>query len=291
MKSWKAWKLIESVSVLRPVLLACVISLGLIAGAAPASSAVAQTGWLRLAHLSPNTPAVDVYLYSFRDPAAKVVLPHVSYGTVSPYLPAAPGFYTVAMRLAGAAPKSKPVLSTGIEVRAGEAYTVAGMGPLNGLRLEVFGNRLAAPPRDAMVRVIQASMRQEVMTVRVGARGLGRDLAFATVSKYRAVTGGRYAVRAAGASEHTVREITLQAGSIHTLVVLDVGTHLKIVDLLDAVGSPVLPSGAPATGLGGAASRPGPSKIGWLAMIAAGLLLAVAGLGKFRRSRAPLRAR
>ena len=49
------------------------------AAASAASSAAAGTGWIRLAHLSPNTPAVDVYLYSFGNSNAKIVLRHVAY--------------------------------------------------------------------------------------------------------------------------------------------------------------------------------------------------------------------
>ena len=55
------------------------------ATAAAAAPASAGQGWIRLAHLSPNTPAVDVYLYSYGTPNAEIVLHHVSYGTVSPY--------------------------------------------------------------------------------------------------------------------------------------------------------------------------------------------------------------
>ena len=114
---------------------ACALALGL-AGlfgtAASAASASTGTGYLRLAHLSPNTPAVDVYLYSFGDPSAMVVLHHVAYGDVSPYEAVASGEYTVAMRAMGAAPSSKPVLSTTIDVVSGHAYTVAGMGPCRG---------------------------------------------------------------------------------------------------------------------------------------------------------------
>ncbi|MGH3400578.1 MAG: DUF4397 domain-containing protein, partial [Streptosporangiaceae bacterium] len=102
--------------------------LGVLGLAVPAASAAASSGvgWIRLAHLSPNTPAVDVYLYSFNDPSAKIVLHHVAYGTVSPYEQVPAGEYTVAMRGAGAAPKTKPVLSTTVDVTAGGAYTVAG---------------------------------------------------------------------------------------------------------------------------------------------------------------------
>src|SRR5208282_1622114 len=106
------------------------------AATAHASSATTGTGWVRLAHLSPDTPAVDVYLYSFGDPSAELVLHHVSYGTVSPYESIAAGDYTVAMRAAGAAATTKPVLSATLTVAPGGAYTVAGLGPESGLRLQ-----------------------------------------------------------------------------------------------------------------------------------------------------------
>src|SRR5215467_1594458 len=112
-----------------------------VASATAASAATAHhsnTGWLRLAHLSPNTPPVDVYLYSFHNPNALIVLHHVAYGTISGYETVPSGEYTVAMRGAGAAPSTPPVLSTTVNVHSGSAYTVAGMGPANGLQLQIF---------------------------------------------------------------------------------------------------------------------------------------------------------
>src|SRR5450755_1518024 len=106
--------------------------------AAHASSATTGTGWIRLAHLSPNTPAVDVYLYSFGNSNAQIVLHHVTYGTVSPYEAVSAGDYSVAMRAAGTSATSQPVLSTSVTIAADRAYTVAGMGPEKGLRLQVM---------------------------------------------------------------------------------------------------------------------------------------------------------
>ncbi len=167
------------------------VVLGLVFGtlglAIPAASAARTAGWLRLAHLSPNTPAVDVYLYSFGDPSARVVLRNVSYGTVSDYQRVPTGEYTVAMRMPGAAAKSKPVLSTTVNVAGGDAYTVAGMGPASGLRLQVFRDRLKTPRGKALVRTIQASMHQNAVTVRAGHTVLGRKLKFTTVTQYQAV--------------------------------------------------------------------------------------------------------
>ena len=96
------------------------LMLGLVAAAAPASAS-AGSGWLRLAHLSPNTPAVDVYLYSFHNPKALVVVHHVAYGTISGYQKVPVGEYTVAMRKAGAPASSSPVISTTVNIRTGGA--------------------------------------------------------------------------------------------------------------------------------------------------------------------------
>jgi hypothetical protein len=139
------------------------------AAASAASSASAGTGWIRLAHLSPNTPAVDVYLYSFGNSNAKIVLHHVAYGEVSPYETVTAGDYSVAMRAAGAAASSQPVLSTSVTVKAGHAYTVAGMGPKSGLRLQVLNDDLTTPSGKSSVRVIQASLKEQ--TVKLPAAG------------------------------------------------------------------------------------------------------------------------
>ena len=51
-----------------------------------ASAATAKVGYVRLAHLSPDTPDVDVYLDSVSTSAKEQVFPGVGYGVVSPYL-------------------------------------------------------------------------------------------------------------------------------------------------------------------------------------------------------------
>jgi hypothetical protein len=279
-------RLMLSKTGIRNVLVACALSAGLLTNVAPASSSVAhRDGWLRLAHLSPNTPAVDVYLYSFGNPRAEVVLHHVSYGTVSPYLPAPAGTYTVAMRAAGAAATSAPVLSTAVHVMAGEAFTVAGMGPKDGLRLVVLRDAMSAPAGHSMVRVIQASMREQQVTVRTKTHLFGRDLAFATATGFESLSEGSYVVHAAGQTESAADRIDLRSGSIHTLVILDTPRKLRIVNLTDAVGSRVLPAGAPATGFGGTAPVPGRPLLPWAVVLCAGLLLMTGGLVSLRRNR------
>jgi hypothetical protein len=253
------------------------------ASAAPAKSGV---GWIRLAHLSPNTPAVDVYLYSFGNSKAMIVLHHVSYGTVSPYEKVAAGEYTVAMRGAGAAPSSAPVLSTGVHIAAGGAYTVAGMGPNKGLRLQVFQDKLTTPRGKSLVRVIQASLKHNKVTIMAGGQTLAKSLAFAHVTNYVPATPGTFRVHVEGMGAMGAKDVTLDAGTIYTLVVLDsAGNSLQIDPLEDAAGSTVMPNGGAATGLGGTAPTPAPSPALWLSLVAAGALLASAGAFRMRRVR------
>ena len=266
------------------LLAASALLLGLPAAAtAYASSATTSTGWIRLAHFSPNTPAVDVYLYAFGNSTAQVVLDHVAYGTVSPYEPVTAGDYSVAMRAAGASPTSQPVLSTSVTIQAGHAYTVAGMGPESGLRLQVLDDALTTPVGQSLVRVIQASLKQQVVTVSFGSTVLASNLHFASVSAYQAVLPGTatVTVTASGASAHS--SVTLAAGTVHTLVVLDGANGLEIVNLEDASGSGQPPAGGVSTGFGGTAPRGPGSPAPWLAVIGAGALLALTGGLRMRR--------
>jgi hypothetical protein len=269
--------------------------LALTAAAGPAAAATAHTpassgyGWVRLAHLSPNTPPVDVYLYSYGKPNAMIVLHHVSYGTVSPYERVPHGEYTVAMRGVGASPSSTPVLSNNLMVHPGHAYTVAGMGPYKALRLQVLDDQLTTPKGKSLVRVIQASLKEHHVTVTAGRATLANNLAFASVTGFGTTRPGTWMVHAKGGTESWSGQVTLTPGTIHTLVVLDSSGGLSVTDLTDAAGSSVAPNGGAATGFGGTAPAPGSSPLPWLAALVAGALLALAGAYRLRRVRATAR--
>jgi hypothetical protein len=256
------------------------------AATAFASSATTGTGWIRLAHLSPNTPAVDVYLYSFGNSNAKIVLHHVAYGTVSPYESVTAGDYSVAMRAAGASPSSSPVLSTGVTITAGHAYTVAGMGPESGLRLQVLDDDLTTPSGMALVRVIQASLKDQVVKVSYGSTLLASSLAFANVTSYHAVSPGTTTVAVTAGAGDANSSVTVAAGTVHTLVVLDGASGLEIDNLTDAAGSGK-PPGVVNTGFGGTAAHGPGSALPWLALIGLGLGLAVTGAMTGRRRPQP----
>jgi Domain of unknown function (DUF4397) len=250
-----------------------------LAGNASASP-TSNDGWIRLAHLSPNTPAVDVYLYAFGNSDAFQVLKHVSYGTVSAYEPLAAGDYSVAMRGAGAAASSPAVLSADVDIQAGHAYTVAGMGPESGLRLAVLDDQLTTPPGQALVRVIQASLKQNMVNVSFAGQTLANGLKFGSVSSYATVSPGAGDVTVSYSGDAPVTDsVSLAADTVHTLVVLDGTNGLEVVDLVDAAGNSAVPTGGVATGFGGTAPHGPPSAVPWLVMMAAGgVLAASAGL-------------
>ena len=279
----------------RPARLAAVLGLAAgtvalavpVASAAPAAPAKAKVGWIRLAHFSPDTPAVDVYLYSFGNPNAKIVLHHVTYGTVSPYEAVPSGEYTVAMRGAGAKPSSKPVLSTTVNIATGQTYTVAGMGPFSGIRLQVLHDSLVTPKGKAKIRVIQASLQEHTVKFTADGKTVAEHLKFGDYTSYMVVKPGAGQVKAAGSTLTAVDNVDVKAETIHTFVVLDNPGALAIDNLVDAAGSHEVPTGNPNTGLGGTAAVAGSSMTAWLAVVAAGLLVTAAGAVRFRRSRRP----
>jgi Domain of unknown function (DUF4397) len=244
----------------------------------PAASA-AQEALLRLAHLSPDTPAVDVYVDSVSNPSARFTLPGVSYGAVSPYRSVPPGSYTVAMRAAGASPTTPPVLSTTVQLDAGSARTVAGVGHFSDLGLTVLTDDLTPPPSgQARMRVISAAASAPTVDVSIqGGPEVARGLAFAKTSGYVDVPGraSTLTVTAAGRSPTRI-PVDLAAGSVYSVLVLDQkGGGLSVTPVLDAAGSGVMPVGGVETGTGGVAP-PAPGLVARVAAIVAAL--AVTGL-------------
>ena len=283
----------------RVTLLAAAVILLIAASAAAAAAAISGSGtaasstaWIRLAHLSPNTPAVDVYLYSFGNPDARVVLHDVAYGDASGYLAVPGGEYSVAMRAAGAPATSPPVLSSSTRVSSGTAYTVLAVGPRPGLKLRVFRDNLTTPTGQVLVRVVQASMKHPQVTVSWGGKTIARKLAFASVTSYQAVAPGAETVTVTAGTGDTKSAAKLTAGSVHTLIVLDGAKGLQVTNLEDADGSSQLPTGGAQTGFGGTAPRGPGSPLPWLEVIAAGAVLAAGGgLGLRRRRYGPRHAR
>jgi Domain of unknown function (DUF4397) len=273
---------------LTAITLLCGGGAALVAATAPAAAARAtapaasQDGWVRIAHLSPKAPAMDMYLYPFGDPGHATVLRDVGYGDVSAYMALSPGQYTVAMRGFGAPSSSAPALTTSFMVGTRTAYTVAALGPDPGLRVEVLQDQMTTPAGRALIRVFQASLREPRVTVSYGDDVLAQQLAFGSATPYTAVSPGTRTVRFTASGADAAMAVKLAAGSVYTIVVLDDSSGLRVDRLTDAAGSGIMPAGGVGTGFGGTAPHPPSSATPWLLMIGAGALLTAAGCGGLR---------
>jgi hypothetical protein len=107
----------------------------------------------------------------------------------------------------------------------------------------------------------------------------GDQPGFGSVSSYQAVSPATATLHVAGESESASSTITLAAGTVHTIVVLDGSKGLVLDDFLDAAGSGDMPAGGAATGFGSAViaghidSRAGPGAFFRLSSLRAGDLI------------------
>ncbi|XVU24103.1 DUF4397 domain-containing protein [Actinoplanes sp. CA-054009] len=251
-------------------------------GATPAAAAP-TSGYVRLAHLSPDTPAVDVYLKSDAGAVAPQTFRAVAYGDMSQYLRLPTGTYQVAMRKAGAPATENPVITTEVGVESGRAYTVAGVGRFADLGLRIIKDDLELPDAGkSKVRIIQASVKAPVLDV-AGKNGtkIADGVEFATTTAYKEVNPGRWSVRVAPTGGGRTSELpcTLGAGSVYSLIVLDdQNGGLKPQLHVDAERQGKVPLGGVATGGGGTAPRsplPGALLAAGFAALAIGTLTAV----------------
>src|SRR5262249_44036186 len=219
------------------------------------SASAASVGYVRLAHLSPDTPEVDVYLSSVSGGLAPKKFPGVGYGVVSDYLTLPTGAYAVAMRVAGAPGSSPPVLSTQVTVGAGKAYTVAGVGKHADLGLRVIEADLTLPDRGkAKVRVVQASLQAPVLNVSVASGSTIADgVQFASTTDYREVDQGSWTVnlQQPGSGRTSTVKYTLTSGNVYSLIVLDRPGGLTAELRTDAQRTGGMPQSGVEAGAGG----------------------------------------
>jgi hypothetical protein len=248
--------------------------------ATPAAGDVA-VGYVRLAHLSPDTPKVDVYLDKVGDSTfAEQVFHHVGYGDSSKYLALPVGTYRVSMRAENSPATAPPVITLDVIVNAGAAYTVAGVGRFSGLGLKVFNDDLSRPTGGkAKVRVIQASIKAPVIDVSLpDGTPIADNVAFASTTDYQIVPPGTWTLHLQPKPAGTMATVSapLVAGSVYSLIVTDSANGLWPTLINDAAGGSVAPNGAVEAGAGGEAVRhtSGPNRLPWIA----GSVVLMAGL-------------
>jgi hypothetical protein len=184
--------------------------------ATPALAQGSGEAQVRVAHLAPDAPNVDVYVNG------EPVLTDVPYTTVSDYLSLPAGTQQVTVYATG--DTASPVIDAPVDIAAGGAYTVAAVGLVadGSLTAKVYEDDLRSPASgNAKVRVVHASPDAgPVDVVPRGGQALVSGLTFPEASPYAEVPAGTYTldVNAAGTSKTalTVPDATLASGGVYS---------------------------------------------------------------------------
>lgn len=262
-------------------------------GAAGAAPGGGQVAWVRAAHLSPDTPKVDVYLTAFSGGSMKLWLSGVGYGDFSGYRRMAPGQYAISMRPHGAAATTAAALSWTVSLKAGRAYTAAAFGQHGELHGVIYDDQLQPPAKGSgLVRIVQGSGRSGPLSATADGKSVADGTDYGAISSYAKVPAGAATVHASSQADSTLTgslRLDVASRSITSVVVLDrKGGGLVLHQLVDAAGAEQPPAGGVPAGGGGTASgahgsHPAEVLATVLALAGLLLLLVAAGLGVRRR--------
>ncbi|WP_026175231.1 DUF4397 domain-containing protein [Thermus igniterrae] len=197
---------------------------------------LAQGAMVRVAHLSPDAPAVDVLVNGQR------AITNLAFKQVTPYIPLPAA--KVRVQVVPAGQSSPAVIDAELDLQEGVYYTVAATGFLAQIRPQVYTDALAGLfPRAgyARVRVVHTSPDAPAVDVAVkGGPVLFQNLPFPRAGQYTVVPAGRYDLEVRVAGTNTVAldlpGVTLESGKTYT--VFAVGSvragSLTVVAVVDA---------------------------------------------------------
>lgn len=177
-------------------------------GLSPASSEV------RVAHLSPDAPNVDVYI----NDTLVGGLTGVPFQAVSGYLELGAATQNVKVYVAGTS--TSPVIEADLTLLPGKAYTVAATGLVGSsdlVPLVLEDDRQASAATESKVRFVHLSPDAPSVDIAVeGGPTLFSDVAFRAYTEYGSVTAGTYDLEArlssSGALALAVPNVTLAGG-------------------------------------------------------------------------------
>jgi Domain of unknown function (DUF4397) len=243
-----------------------------------------QQARVRVLHLSPDAPKVDLYVDGTR------TLAGISFKTATKHAAVPAGTHSVEIRPAGSAVGDRALATAETTVAPGAAYTLAAVGLAAKLQVLVLKDDFTAPPPGkAKLRGIDASPQSPPIDIAIaGGPVLFQNLTFPEATPFATIDAGSMAleVRLTGTDRVVFRSGArpLPAGAILTVAgtVSPTGT-VEVLPILDAAGAGATPRGGIATGAGGSAPAEGTGLARSLA--AAGLALVVGGVIAVRRRR------
>lgn len=174
---------------------------------------------VRVVHASPDAPNVDVWV------DGTAVLTDVPFTAVSDYLSVPAGEHNIQVTATGA---TDPVIDADLTFAAGQAYTVAAIGPLADISATVLTDDRTPAEGQAKLRVFHASPSAPASVDIAVTDGpvLVEGLAYPEATAYLTVDPGTYAleIRAAGDTAAALTlDATLSAGENYTAIAMDGG--------------------------------------------------------------------
>ena len=215
---------------------AAAVALSLTFAACTPMEPVVETANVRVAHLSPDAPAVDVWLDGKVVPA----LTNVKFKTVSGYLQIPVGARQIAVYSTGTT--TGPVIDTSVTLVAQKSYTIGAIGLVSAIKAEVYTDDLTTNATKARVRVIHAS--PDAPSVDVGVKGQApadavvKAITFPKAVGYLELAPAAYDLEIRPTGTATVafgfNTGALAAGKVYTVFAVDVVAKLGVVAVGDA---------------------------------------------------------
>ena len=208
---------------------------------------------VRVLHLSPDAPKIDVYV------DGTSTLTAVPFKTATKHAQVSAGTHTVEIRPAGSA-NGNPLATSRATLSPDAAYTLAAVGPAAKLQIMVLKDDFTAPPAGkAKLRGIDASPQSPPIDIAIaGGPVLFHNLTFPEATPFATVEAGSMAleVRMAGTERVVFKSGArpLPAGAILTVAgTVSSSGNIEVLPILDAAGAGATPRGGIATGAGGTA--------------------------------------
>ncbi len=197
--------------------------------------AAQDTAQVRVVHASPDAPNVDIWV------DGTSVLTDVPFTAVSDYLSVPAGEHNIQVTATGT---TEPVIDADLTFEAGQAYTVAAIGPVADISATVLTDDRAPAEGKAKLRVFHASPSAppSVDVAVTDGPMLVEGLAYPEATDYLSVDPGTYPleIRAAGETDAALTlEATLEAGENYTAIAMDGGeAGVQVIVATEAMAMP-----------------------------------------------------
>ncbi|WP_416434324.1 DUF4397 domain-containing protein [Priestia megaterium] len=196
-----------------------------------ADERTAQNAEVRIAHASPDAPAVDIFVDD------KALVEGAKFKDVANSLPLAAGSHKVEVYEAKTKGTKDSIIEATLVVDGGKSYTVAAVNKAENLELQAFTNNKQGMDGKASLRV--AHLSPDAPAVNVGPKGaapLFKDLSFKSISGYQVVNPGSYDLSVSTADGKEILNLpgtNLQSGKNYTVLAVNTADKLEPIILQD----------------------------------------------------------